>query len=428
MRDPYAVLGVKRDADTNEIKTAWRAIAKKIHPDQNRGDPNAARRFAEAGEAYELLKDPKRRSRYDMLAEAGRREATIQQQRQAAKEAAARKKAAEENARKVMEELARAEAEKAREAAEAHATTGPTTGNRGAGTKAWQAFRQNARDDAASNEEVSAFAHGYAHAYVNSHADNGDTERGHQAGGETPEAVIDRIFGAQPQFTVSGEQTTAAGDTTAADAVESEPSGSAGTSTGASRPLSLAAIDVVASFLRRLTGNGPQMDKVPDQFAEVRITIEDILKENWVTVALHDGRDLKFRLEPGATDGQLMRLKGQGYRVPGMHRGDAVVTLKVESSPLFRVVGHDIHTDLPVTLENAVLGCRTTVQSPTGPVEVEVPQWSGSDQVIRVTGLGLYDGKGGRGDLVAEIRILLWEKPDAKVTDLMRAMREGLYL
>jgi DnaJ-class molecular chaperone len=397
MRDPYAVLGVKRDADASEIKSAWRSIAKKIHPDQNRSDPNAARRFAEAGAAYEVLKDPKKRSRYDMLSELGK-EATIQQQREAAREAEIRRKAAEENARKVMEELARAEAEKARKAAESQSAA-----DRASAEKA------RAQQSASQNGQQQQQAKG----------GNGDAERGQaEAGaGETPEDVIDRIFGAQPQFTVSGEQ---------AGAAETERNGAASGAPG-SRPLPLAAMEAISSFIRRLTG-GPQSEKAPDQFAEAKITIEDMLKENWVTVALPEGRDLRFRLDPGVTDGQVIRLKGQGYKVPGLIRGDAVITLRVEPSPLFRVSGHDIHTALPVTLEDAVLGCTAQVETPTGPVYVDVPAWSGSDQVIRVPGLGLLDGKGGRGDLVAEVRILLWEKPDAKVTDLMRSMREGLYL
>jgi len=65
MRDPYSVLGVKRSAGQDEIKTAWRSLAKAVHPDQNHDDPNATVRFTEAGRAYDLLRDPDKRSRYD---------------------------------------------------------------------------------------------------------------------------------------------------------------------------------------------------------------------------------------------------------------------------------------------------------------------------------------------------------------------------
>ena len=67
MRDPYTVLGVSRAADQIEIKAAWRAMAKKLHPDQNRNDPQAQSRFTEVGRAYDLLKDPDKRRRYDEM-------------------------------------------------------------------------------------------------------------------------------------------------------------------------------------------------------------------------------------------------------------------------------------------------------------------------------------------------------------------------
>lgn len=403
MRDPYAVLGVKRDADASEIKSAWRALAKKIHPDQNRNDPNAAKTFAEAGAAYELLRDPQKRSRYDMLSKSGKQEATIQQQREAAREAAARRKAAEENARKVMEELMKAEAEKARKA-QAEAAANAARAQAQAQEKA-----QAAPAEAASGERQEA---GSARTDTPPGAD------AKPAGPESAEDVINRIFGAQPQGSEAGTARTAGAETR-----NGSPSGSAGGGDGsAGNPIRL-----IGEFIRRLTGRTPQ-EKAPDQFVEARITIEDLLKENFVSVPTLEGRDLRFRLEAGQTDGETIRLKGQGFKVPGMQRGDAVVTLRVEPSALFAVSGHDIRTSLPIPLENAVLGCTCEVQSPTGPVEVTVPAWTGSDQSIRVPGLGLFDGKGGRGDLVVEIRIILWEKPDAKVTDLMRSMREGLYL
>lgn len=68
------------------------------------------------------------------------------------------------------------------------------------------------------------------------------------------------------------------------------------------------------------------------------------------------------------------------------------------------------------------------MKTPLGEENLTIPAWSGSDRVLRLDGKGLADGKGGYGDLVIELRIILLEKPDEKVTDLMRHMREGLYL
>ncbi len=70
-RDYYEVLEVKRTADADEIKRAYRKMALKYHPDHNPDDAEAEARFKEAAEAYEVLRDPERRARYDQYGHAG---------------------------------------------------------------------------------------------------------------------------------------------------------------------------------------------------------------------------------------------------------------------------------------------------------------------------------------------------------------------
>ena len=70
-RDYYDVLGLKRDANADEIKKAYRQLALKNHPDKNPGDPDAERRFKEGAEAYEVLSDQSKRQRYDRYGHAG---------------------------------------------------------------------------------------------------------------------------------------------------------------------------------------------------------------------------------------------------------------------------------------------------------------------------------------------------------------------
>ncbi|MEI9404265.1 J domain-containing protein [Mesorhizobium sp. B4-1-3] len=65
MRDPYEVLGVAKNASAKDIKSAYRKLAKKYHPDQNPNDPKAKDRFAAANQAYEIVGDEKTRAAYD---------------------------------------------------------------------------------------------------------------------------------------------------------------------------------------------------------------------------------------------------------------------------------------------------------------------------------------------------------------------------
>ena len=65
MADPYAILGVAKTASEKEIKSAFRKLAKRFHPDSNTDDPTAGRRFNEANQAYEILGDKEKRAQFD---------------------------------------------------------------------------------------------------------------------------------------------------------------------------------------------------------------------------------------------------------------------------------------------------------------------------------------------------------------------------
>ena len=69
-RDIYEVLGISRDSDEKDKKSAYRKLAMQNHPDRNPDDDVAAERFREASEAYEILKDPQKRAAYDRLGHA----------------------------------------------------------------------------------------------------------------------------------------------------------------------------------------------------------------------------------------------------------------------------------------------------------------------------------------------------------------------
>jgi DnaJ-class molecular chaperone len=417
MRDPYSLLGVKRSADVSEIKAAWRTKAKSIHPDHNQDDPGAGERFAEVGQAYELLKDPVRRSRYDRAAD---KQQTIMEQRENARQQAERARAAQANAERIMEELARANARRAQ--ANASAGVNASAGASGAGAQA------GARAETAGATGAAA---GGADDVIERIFGSGPVP---QAKPEEPAKTSESAPGADPAAasTASASANTAS---SAAAAAGTSP-GSAGTSGANSdhvdsldnKPLPVLAVDLIASLVRRIRGTTVAPEKAPDLSVDATVTIADLLQQNTVTVKLADEREVRVPLERGMTEGQVVRLKGQGLKVPQMKQGDLLVNLKLARDAQYRLDGYHIHTALSVSLEDAVLGTEVTLDTLDGSRQVVIPAWSGSDQTIRLEGLGLHTDDEARGDMIVELRILLWEKPDQKVTDLMRHMRHGLYL
>ena len=130
---------------------------------------------------------------------------------------------------------------------------------------------------------------------------------------------------------------------------------------------------------------------------------------------LPDGRSLNAKIPAGASDGQILRLRGQGD--PGRNggvSGDALIELDVKPHPFFRRDGQDIRMQLPVSLSEAVLGGPIEAPTPGGPVRVRIPPGSDTGAELRLRGRGVPAHKGSAaGDLYAELRVVLGPPDDA---------------
>lgn len=305
MRDPYEVLGVAKTATAKDIKSAYRKLAKKYHPDQNPDDPKAKERFNAATQAYDIVGDDKNRGAYD---------------------------------RGEID----AEGKPKFQGFEAHAGGDPFAG-----------FRRQQGPGGSRFE-------------FRSGGDAGD--------------IFSEIFG-QGGF----------------------PGGGQGFPGG--------------------RGGGMRQPPVGEDLnATLDVSVEELATAAKVSAIFPDGRKLAVKLPAYVEEGQVIRLKGQGGQGPG-GAGDALVKIHIRRHPLYRIEGRDLHVDQPVPLEDAVLGEKVAVETPTGKVAVTVPPWSSSDKVLRLKGRGLPVKTGGHADLYVHLRVMLPETPDPELEALARKRR-----
>lgn len=164
---------------------------------------------------------------------------------------------------------------------------------------------------------------------------------------------------------------------------------------------------------------GPRAQPGADINVNLDVTIEEAATAPKVTALFPDGRKIAVKLPDYVEDGQTIRLKGQGGQGFG-GAGDALVKIRFRRHARYRVEGRDLHADLPVTLHDAVLGTKATVETPTGRIAVKVPEWSSSDKVLRIKGRGLPEKAGGHGDLYVHVRVMLPEGGDAALAEFVR--------
>jgi DnaJ-class molecular chaperone len=133
----------------------------------------------------------------------------------------------------------------------------------------------------------------------------------------------------------------------------------------------------------------------------------------------------------GLPDGGRMRLRGQG--LPGSGggaAGDLLLQVRVEPHPLFRRSGDTLELTLPVTLSEAIEGAKVDVPTPWGTISLRIPPGTSSGRKLRAAGMGVHHGNGSKGDLIAEVQIMLPPDGDAAlraaVLEAAKAAEAGL--
>ena len=298
--DYYKVLGVDRDATAGEIKTAYRKLARKYHPDVNK-DVDSEEKFKEIGEAYEVLKDTEKRAAYDQLGSQWKQGQDFRP---------------------------------------------PPEWDNGF------EFSQGVDDDSAAYSDFfeSIFGRGHGGFKTRQH--------GYRGRGQDHHARI--LIDIEDAYT------------------------------GAKRDITL---------------HAPQIDE------SGRVSTKD--------------RSLRVTIPKGVQEGQHIRLAGQGMPgTGGAKAGDLYLQIGFHSHKLYKVDGRDVYLELPVTPWEAALGARLTLPTPSGAVNLNIPEGSQSGRKMRLKGRGIPAAT--PGDMFVTLRVVLPEAKSDADREIYRQMQSRL--
>lgn len=175
-------------------------------------------------------------------------------------------------------------------------------------------------------------------------------------------------------------------------------------------------VDDILSELFGRGRRGPVKSKGQDASYTIKIAFLEAAQGAKKRITMPDGRNLDVTVPAGLESGQTLRLRGQGMPgIGGGPAGDALIQVDVEPHPFFTRKERDIHLELPITLQEAVLGATVNVPTVQGDVALKVPPGSNTGATLRLKGKGIA-GKDSAGDQYVKFKVVLPEKPDAELT------------
>ncbi len=357
-RDYYEVLGVSKDASLNDIKLAFRRLAKKYHPDVNKA-PDAKEKFQEVQEAYEVLSDENKRASYDKYGHAA------------------------------------------------------FDNNMGGGASGFGGFSDMADMDL--NDILDKVFGGDAFSQFTSFngSNFGRSKASKRKGDDSLVymniSFMDAVLGCKKDIEITTmEECQNCGGVGGFDEDTCPKCHGSGTITGEQRTL-------FGSFLTRTTcpncnGTGKTYSKVCSKCrGKGRVKA---VKELTVTVP------------QGVQTGNRIKLKGYGE--PGdisCPNGDLYIEFKVQDHEFYKRSGNDLYITLPITITEALFGCKKDIKTPYGVITLTVPEGSKSLDKHKVKGKGVKDvNYDSYGDLYITLNVVLPKKLNKEQKTLFEAL------
>lgn len=162
---------------------------------------------------------------------------------------------------------------------------------------------------------------------------------------------------------------------------------------------------------------------------EIKVSLEDAFYglEKKISLRTLEGKMKTFsiKIPEGIRNGEKIRLIGQGKKgTGGGKNGDLFIKIDIEDNPNFKLYGSDLCTYLKLSPWEAALGAKINIPTIDGETKVFVPQGIQSGEKIKIPNKGYKDGKGGRGNLVAEVKIMVPKNLELDEQEMFNKLKE----
>ncbi len=369
-KDYYKTLGVKRDASSDDIRKAYRRLARKYHPDLNPGDKTSEERFKEIQEANDILSDAKKRKMYDQVgfySEQG------------------------------------------------FPGAGASPGQSGFGFGGFDFSDAAAGAGAGAQGGFGGAGGSFSDLFSQFFGRSGPQSEAPPA----PEKGSDLEYALSIDFwqSINGAQVRIKiGRLDACGRCRGTGSSGGGSQVcpackGSGNVSQMAGAMRFSLTCQKCAGTGRLRNACLECRGEGRLASEE---------------NVDVRIPAGASDGARLRVAAKGNAgTMGAPPGDLFITVRVQPHPLFKRDGDDIHLHVPVTVSEAGLGARVEVPTVDGKALLKIPQGTQNGQKFRLREKGVNNSrKGVRGDQIVEIGIQSPDIRDERTRELLKQLAQ----
>ena len=356
-RDYYETLGVAENASQEEIKKAYRKLAKEHHPDANPDDPGAEQKFKEISEAYRVLSDPDRRKKYDRMRKYGGMGAF------------------------------------GGGGARTRRSGGPTAGAGAGGAREGRG--------GFSFDDLSDMGFGGIGDLFSSMFDRGGRERREQARRRGPE----RGRNVEYEVTIPFRKAVRGGQVTVNVPIREECATCDGSGAAPGSTVETCAACEGRGTVSFGQGGFSVNRPCPECMGRGQRPGDPCRVCNGQG-EVRSRRKISVKIPAGIEDGDRVRISGQGQRGPkGGPSGDLLIRVRVRDDPFFERQGLNLVCEVPINVAQALLGSRIRVRTVDGKrVVLRIPAGTESGTAFRIRGQGVQEGDR-RGDQLVRVKI-----------------------